>query len=160
MNTVKKIISGGQSGADLAGNVFAREMGIKTCINSFRQFHPQDRDDEDLYLSFEPNFPIMTTSYVKGLRERTRYNVEHSDATLIFVLRSLTPGSNLTRMFAEDYRKPCAVLRLTSSGVSIQIRDFLTLYEPVVLNIAGSRDCNTAQIVSLLREAWKLMGVK
>ncbi|MDP2736089.1 MAG: putative molybdenum carrier protein, partial [bacterium] len=94
-----KIITGGQSGADLAGNVFAREIGIETEINSFAGFRPVRKEDWDLYRSFKRNNVVTTSNYIYGLRKRTVYNVIHSDATLIFVRRGLETkgGSFLTR---------------------------------------------------------------
>ena len=160
-NPVSIIISGGQSGADLAGNEFARAQGIKTCCYVFEGFKPVNKEDEPVLASFT-NLYIKVTrpdDYVNCLRERTIHNVKRADATILFINRPLeeTRGSRLTWKMAEVMKKPLVIVHLSkylSEGVE-QISEFITLYQPKILNIAGERTLDRKKVIQLLERAWK-----
>src|SRR5580693_5777867 len=86
---LRKIISGGQTGADRAGLDFAIETGLE-----HGGYVPRGRKAEDGRIDDRYNMvELSTTSYPA----RTRRNIEESDGTVIFSLeRLLSGGSKLT----------------------------------------------------------------
>jgi len=91
---IKKIISGGQTGADQAALDIAIKLGIP-----YGGWLPRGRKTEkgplpDKYLLQE----LPDNSYSK----RTEKNVIDSDGTLIMSHGKLTGGSELTRKIAEN----------------------------------------------------------
>ena len=99
---IKKIISGGQTGADQAGLDVAIELSIP-----HGGWIPKGRKTENGILPAKYKLTEMnSTSYPK----RTEKNVLDSDGTVIFTTGSLTGGSALTRKFANKHNRP--VLRI------------------------------------------------
>ena len=86
---LRKIISGGQTGADRAGLDFAIETGLEHGGYVPRGRKAEDGKIDDRYNMVE----LSTTSYPA----RTRKNIEESDGTVIFSLeRLLSGGTKLT----------------------------------------------------------------
>ncbi len=141
--TIKKIISGGQTGADQAG----LDVAIKHIISHGGTI-PKGRMTEDDILDPKYNLDEMSTqSYPK----RTEKNVLDSDGTAILTHGKLTGGSLLTRKKATQHDKP--VLHLNMSTLDIDaavkhLRAFVTGYGIDVLNVAGSRASKDSEIYS------------
>jgi hypothetical protein len=78
-----------------------------------------------------------------GYRQRTRRNVEDSDATLIVNLGELDGGTLATRVFAENAGKPCLVVQ-GDSGITDEmvetVINWLDLHKVKTLNVAGPRE--------------------
>ena len=111
---IKKIISGGQTGADRA----ALDVAIKLSI-PHGGWIPKGRKTEDGTLSEKYKLKEMTTaSYPK----RTEQNVIDSDGTLIFARGKLTGGTDLTRKMTLKHKKQLLGidLNLTSHFEKIQ----------------------------------------
>jgi hypothetical protein len=139
--TIKKIISGGQTGADQAGLDVAIIHNI-----SHGGAIPKGRLTEDGILPEKYNLEEMTT---KSYPKRTEKNVLDSDGTVIFTHAKLTGGSLLTRQKAIQHDKP--VLHLDMGKLSVGEAGGLLkcfIYENAieVLNIAGSRASKDALI--------------
>jgi hypothetical protein len=139
--TIKKIISGGQTGADQAG----LDVAIKYNIPHGGAI-PKGRLTEDGILPEKYNLEEMTT---KSYPKRTEKNVLDSDGTVIFTHAKLTGGSLLTRQKAIQHDKP--VLHLDMGKLSVGEAGGLLkcfIYENAieVLNIAGSRASKDALI--------------
>src|ERR1700694_742603 len=100
---LRKIISGGQTGADRAAPDFAIETGLE-----HGGYVPRGRKAEDGRIDDRYNLiELSTTSYPA----RTRRNIEESDGTVIFSLEpSLNGGTKLTLELAVKLGKP--VLRI------------------------------------------------
>ncbi len=154
------IISGGQSGADLAGNIFATNFGIDTEINTFKSFRPRDPRDYPLYAQIRKHFipELDAIDYVPALRARTHYNVVNSDATLIFIHDqiSATKGSLLTFNLARSAHRPVFII---SQSLDVEyttniITSTLIQHHPRVLNIAGGRDMDKDFVVGILSAAY------
>jgi hypothetical protein len=95
---ITKIISGGQTGADVAGLDAAIKQGIP-----HGGWIPKGRLTEDGPLPEKYQLQEMpTASYPK----RTAQNVIDSDGTAIFTHGALTGGSALTRKIALQRGKP------------------------------------------------------
>src|ERR1700719_3485284 len=95
----RKIISGGQTGADRAGLYFAIETGLE-----HGGYVPRGRKAEDGKVAERYNLVELGTSSYPA---RTRRNIEESDGTVIFSLeRLLRGGTKLTRDYANKLGKP------------------------------------------------------
>ena len=125
-----KIISGGQTGADIAALDWAIAKGI-----SYGGWCPKGRKTEDGVLA--EKYTLKETPSSSYL-QRTQWNVRDSDATLIFTLtEKLEGGSKRTAEFAERLGKPWLHIR---PGVHPKyVARFLQRHSVKVLNIAGTR---------------------
>jgi hypothetical protein len=131
---VKKIISGGQTGADRAALDFARAHNIP-----HGGWCPAGRMAEDGVI--DQRYRLKETpspSYV----QRTEWNVRDSDGTVIFsIKRELFGGSRLTWEFAAQQCKPCLHLSQTNDGRSAagKLQAFIQQNKIQILNVAGPR---------------------
>jgi len=144
-NSVKKIISGGQTGVDRAAFDFALEH----CFD-VGGYVPKGRRAEDGRIPDNYSGLIETDS--DDPAERTQLNVMHSDATLILVNRDLSGGTKLTETFARTTRKPLLVIGFAELSVDEAVRtlnDWLTAVKPKVLNIAGPRASEVPEVYDL-----------
>jgi hypothetical protein len=131
---LRKIISGGQTGADQGGLEAARSLGLETGGKAPLGFKTEDGPR-----------PALGPMY--GLEElasdeyppRTRYNVVDSDATVIFGRTSET-GSRMTRRMCKESHKPCLVIEEFDENSLELLRSFVTMYEVETLNVAGNRE--------------------
>lgn len=142
INKIKKIISGGQTGADRAAFDFALEKGFV-----IGGFVPKNRLAEDGGIS--DKYQNLIETETENPAERTEFNVKSSDATLILSHGDLKGGSLLTKQFAEKYKKP--FLHIDFSAVSLEqaareMRKWLGSIKCEDLNVAGSRASEDAKI--------------
>ena len=131
---VKKIISGGQTGADQA----ALDVAIKLRI-SHGGWIPKGRLTENGVLDDKYHLKEMETA---SYNKRTEQNVIDSDGTLILSHGKLTGGSEYTRDIAVGHGRPWLHIDLnqTESFQAVkQIRSWLVAHEIDVLNVAGPR---------------------
>ena len=143
-----KIISGGQTGVDRAGLVAA----MSYCI-PFGGWVPKGRLAED---GVVPENFYALWECDGGYRERTRANVDSSDATLILVDRlPLSGGTAYTAEYAAKQGKPCKTVDLNAEDAEVQIREWMLSLESttvpaekkqVVLNVAGPRESGSPGI--------------
>lgn len=131
---LKKIISGGQTGADRAALDTALRFGI-----AHGGAIPKGRRAEDGRVSEKYNLEeLESPSYP----ERTLKNVMDSGGTLIFSHGPLSGGSLLTYDYAQKHDRPCLHLDLLDgdyeSGAK-KIMAFLSKYQIENLNVAGPR---------------------
>lgn len=131
---IKKIISGGQTGADRAGLDVALKVGIP-----HGGWIPKGRKTEDGPLPDTYQLHEMpTTSYPK----RTEQNILDSDGTLIVSHGKLNGGSALTRKLAKKHNRPCIHLdmnKLSINDASNAVKAWIEENEIQVLNVAGPR---------------------
>lgn len=140
---LKKIISGGQTGADQGGLTAAKELNLKTggwMPNTFRTETGPRPDLAKLYSLQEHS----SYSYA----HRTKSNVIWSDGTLIFGINS-SPGCKLTSQFCRIYSKPYYLFTWSCRSIwqwptwSLAAENFLDWLEKEkieVLNVAGNRE--------------------
>lgn len=131
---IKKIVSGGQTGADRAGLDVAIRWGFP-----HGGWCPKGRKAEDGPISSQ--YQLVETPSGNYL-QRTEWNVRDSDATVIFTITpTLTGGSKRTAEFAEKHRKPLLHLpRHSSIYETVQVlQQFAEANNVAVLNVAGSR---------------------
>jgi hypothetical protein len=106
---LKKIISGGQTGADRAALDFAIKIKIP-----HGGFIPKGRLAEDGPLPSKYNLKEMRT---KSYPRRTEKNVVDSDGTLIVLRGRLTGGSQYTMDMALLHEKPWLHNDLTETSI-------------------------------------------
>lgn len=99
-----KIISGGQTGADLAGLWIAKIFAIPTGGHAPKHFFTQNGSQPNL----ETLFGLVEHSH--GYRERTIENVKNSDVTLVFSKHLKSPGTVLTINSCVRHNKPYFVI--------------------------------------------------
>lgn len=131
---LKKIISGGQTGADVAGLDVAIKHGIPHGGSI-----PKGRLTENGLLPEKYALQEMTT---KSYPKRTEKNVVDSDGTVIFTHGRLTGGSLLTQKKALQNSKP--VIHLDMNKITVDravelLKVFIDENRIEILNVAGSR---------------------
>ena len=161
---LRKVISGGQTGADRAGLDFAIETDLE-----HGGYVPRGRKAEDGRIDDRYNlFELSTSSYPA----RTRRNIEESDGTVIFSLNlRLSGGTKLTLDLANKLGKPVLHIYDTrkerisnpdSLRLEIQaLTDFLCSNKIEILNVAGPRESKepgvydwTLTMLRFLNRAW------
>jgi Circularly permutated YpsA SLOG family len=157
---LRKIISGGQTGADRAGLDFANEAGLEQGGYVPRGRKAEDGRIDDRYRLVE----LPGRSYAA----RTKRNVEEGDGTVIFSLEiKLTGGSELTLSHAIQTGK--TVMRISSAEIQRgkdsffkrvwRLRRFIERNGIEVLNVAGSRESEEPGIYAftlrMLRQYWE-----
>ncbi len=138
---IRKIISGGQTGADRA----ALDVAIKLDI-PHGGWVPKGRLTEEGPLPDKYNLTEMpSNSYVL----RTEQNVIDSNGTLIISHGRLSEGSDYTRKMAIKHRRPWLHIDLNHTPAfkaANQIRSWLDEHAIEILNVAGPRASKDDQI--------------
>lgn len=148
INFPKKIISGGQTGADRAAFDFALENNIE-----IGGFVPKNRLAEDGEIS--PKYKNLLETETEDYSERTELNVKNADATLILSHKKLAGGSLLTKKFAEKYQKPFLHIdfsKMATENAAQKAKEWLDSFDCEKLNLAGSRHSEDAEIYSKTRD--------
>ena len=156
---IKKIISGGQTGAGRAALDIALKFNIP-----HGGWIPKGRITEDGPLADKYQLQEMpTTSYP----EQTEQNVNDSDGTLIISHGSLTGGSAYTRKTAMKHSKPWFHFDLNKTVIfqaALIIINWLRMNEIEVLNVVGpraSKDWNIYdEVTNTLESVILLMNVR
>ncbi len=131
---LKKIISGGQTGADRA----ALDTAIKFNL-SHGGWVPAGRRAEDGTI---PEHYDLTEMESSSYPERTEQNVIDADGTLIISHGVLTGGSLLTKKIASKRNKPwCHIdlMEMDEFEGAITVHEFVDENGIEVLNVAGAR---------------------
>ena len=154
MNTLKPriIISGGQSGADIAALEWAKARGWKTggiMPYGYRTEFGSKPEYKDLYGMF------ITKEYA-DYKHRTLLNVKNSDYTIIFG-KSYSPGTKHTIACASKSKKPYIAIdpyekqyNMAISAEKLKLdNDFLCA---MIVNVAGNRETVSPGIGTLLKQ--------
>ncbi|HEX9928009.1 MAG TPA: putative molybdenum carrier protein [Pyrinomonadaceae bacterium] len=139
---VRKIISGGQTGADPAALDFALENGIKT-----GGWIPKNRLAEDGRIP--ENYPNLRETKTENPAERTELNVQDSDATMIFSHGDLKGGSKLTVEMCDKHAKPRLHIDFEKTDFSQGVKkaqQFVIFSNCQTLNIGGARASEDSRI--------------
>jgi Circularly permutated YpsA SLOG family len=138
---IKKIISGGQTGADQA----ALDAAIKWNI-PHGGWVPKGRLTEAGRIPDKYNMQEMPT---ESYHARTEQNVIDSDGSLMISHGPLTDGSKLTREMALKHNRPCLHIDLNdidASKAAGQVHEWVTKSRIEILNVAGPRSSNDTSI--------------
>jgi len=137
--SLKKVISGGQTGVDRAALDVAMDLGIEV-----GGWCPRGRKALDGVIP--SRYPLKETRG-KSYQTRTKWNVRDSDASLILCLGEPSGGTALTIKHCEKLGKPFHVHRLKSEyGTYVDGNDFssviywMSCHNIQVLNVAGPRE--------------------
>lgn len=137
---LKKVISGGQTGADIAGLRAAKRCGIETGGTAPLNYAIENGRNCDLGRVFG-----LKQSQSQGWTLRTKQNVLDADATLILAHKIKSAGTQLTIEFCVFYKKPYKIVKCSEKGIPNpgemdEARNWLKLFNPTTLNIAGNRE--------------------
>lgn len=140
---LKKIISGGQTGADRAGLDAAIRYGV-----AHGGAIPRGRRTEDGVLPDRYNLVELPSASYPA---RTEKNVVDADGTVIFSHGPLSNGSLLTKNKALQHGRPFLHLDLSQcdpSRSAALLVEFVLINRVQVLNIAGPRASGDSAIYS------------
>ncbi len=140
--SLKKIISGGQTGADIAGIDAAIEDGMP-----YGGWLPKGRMTE--YGPLDLRYTKMTEMSFGGYEEMTEQNVKDADGTVIFTHGKYTGVSALTGNYAVKHNKPVLHLDLDviSELAAVEaLIDWVYNKNIEILNVAGSRESKDEHI--------------
>ncbi len=136
--TIKKIVSGGQTGVDRAGLDAAIEMNIPV-----GGWCPKDRKAEDGPI--DDRYPLRETNSC-DYETRTMFNVRDSHGTLILTKGTPTGGTALTIKWAKGFDKDYLVVDLDKDYNVASVKEWLFENQIEVLNIAGPRSSKFPEI--------------
>ena len=156
MATLKKIISGGQTGADRAALDAAIRFGIP-----HGGWVPKGRRAEDGVISDRYRMKEMPTGHYW---RRTEQNVLDSEGTLIFSFGPLKGGSELTLNLTKKHRRPSLHLNLDEMSIRDSAQHamaFIQQHHIQIVNIAGPRASESPGIYRAVTEVLdKILGKK
>lgn len=133
---LRKVVSGGQTGADIAGLRAAQHAGLETGGWMPTGCRTTDGPHEDWLTEFGMQ------EHSGGYKERTWANVEDSDATVRFAVDFGSPGEVCTLKAIERYRKPYFDIDMsrsvyTDALLRSSMANWLNAFDVAVLNVAG-----------------------
>jgi hypothetical protein len=132
---LRRVVSGGQVGADVAGLNAAWGLGIETGGFMPRGFRTRAGPRPE----YAQKFGCRETGDWR-YPERTMRNVRNSDATLRLARSFDTAGERLTKKYCDLYARPCYSVDWTpEQGFAVspsQVAEWLKDVE--VLNVAGN----------------------
>lgn len=139
---LKKVISGGQDGADRTGLEEAKRLGLETGGHAPRYYLTDKGYDPSL-----ANFGLVEDESIT-YPPRTRKNVLNSDATLWF--GKMSPGFKCTLKYVDELGKP-----FWENPTEDEIRHIVRTYE--VINIAGNRPKKNPQVIDQVKRAFRII---
>jgi len=155
---LRRIVSGGQTGADRAALDVALEHGLV-----IGGWIPKGRWAEDGPISLHYAGLVETESSDPSVR--TALNVRDSDATLIVSHGPLRGGSLLTLEEAQRLERPVLHIDLSVTpqvSATTQLSEWLRAVDASILNVAGPRASEDSAIyrsvVGLLQSVTRLEG--
>ena len=134
-----KIISGAQTGVDRGALDAALNCNIP-CGG----WCPEGREAEDGMI---PDIYPVKELEGGGYRQRTRKNVQDSDGTVIIYFTELSGGTELTKRFCENEKKPCLLIdgdEISAEVAAEKIDTFFSDLNGEILNFAGPRSSSVA----------------
>lgn len=146
--SVRRIISGGQTGADRAALDFALENNFE-----IGGWIPKNRLAEDGRIP--QKYPNLRETKTENSAERTELNVQDSDATLIFSHGALKGGSKLTLEMCDKHAKPRLHVDFEKNDFSQAVkkaRQFIFFSDCKTLNIAGAHASEDARIYGKVKD--------
>lgn len=139
MTTLEKVISGGQTGADVGGVLAARLYGLKTggwMPHGWRTLNGARPEYEKLF--------DMQEHPDKGYKARTWQNVEESDATIRFAVDFDSAGEKCTLNAIKAFERPVFDVPIDKNDPTIYYETANDFYnwmkerEVKTLNVAGN----------------------
>ena len=154
---IKKIISGGQTGADRAGLDAALEARFP-CGG----WCPKGRKAEDGRIP--DKYPLTETGSADYIK-RTEKNVVDSDGTVVFTYGRPTGGSKVTVKYAGKHKKPCLCIDLdvgSAEQMVEKLNQWIKQNQIEALNVAGSRGSKSPgiyeKVYGIMKKVLEVMG--
>lgn len=150
---INKVISGGQSGADMGGLIAAELMKIETGGTAPPGWMTEVGSQKKKLKAYGlREGKLDRTIYV----DRTIKNIRDSDGTIIFG-NLKERGSALTLRKCKELRKPVITMphfkaTIVEGGHIETICEWVEMNEVEVLNVAGNRESISPGIVSFVTE--------
>lgn len=139
-----KIISGGQTGADIGGLVGAERVGIPTGGTASRNYLTEKGPQADV---LKNRFGLVMHP-APDYKLRTMENINKADAVLIFAVQPDSAETVLTIDVCEKLKKPYYLVDPFLTGVETQVAAFIEKEKPKILNIAGNPESVSVRIAS------------
>ena len=155
-NLILKIISGGQTGADMGGLLAARDLGIRTGGCAPKGFVTENGSNIDLGRIYG-----LHQSTSEKYPPRTEENVGKSDCTIIFSSNSGSErGSILTEKLCMKKKKSYLWVDPFDEATPEKIKEFLIEQvklksRQIILNVAGNRESKNTGIENKVKEVLK-----
>lgn len=141
-----KIISGGQTGADIAGLKIAKKHGFVTGGNIPKGCVTLDGPKPE-YIELYNMKETSSTDYPT----RTMLNVKESDCTIWFGEKKVSPGKLCTFKHIKNYNKPYVDVDVNNFTSVDTLLDWIKSNNFKIINIAGKSETkinNMEKIVS------------
>jgi hypothetical protein len=142
---LRKIISGGQTGADVAGLFIAEEFGIETGGTAPLGYRTLAGNNPKL---LKDRFKLEESNK-RNYQVRTALNAKNSDGTIRLATNFNSPGEICTLNAISKYKKPYFDIDLktinTQEAIEQQyasFKKFLISNQIQILNVAGNADRN------------------
>lgn len=132
---VEKIISGGQTGADVAGLFAAVGLHLKTGGWMPKGFRTLQGDSP----SMEEKFG-MKESFSRNYPPRTKMNVHESDGTVRFASNLQSPGEICTLKAIKALKKPYFDVDVKNPPSKESFRKWIEKHDIKTLNVAGNSE--------------------
>jgi len=133
---IEKLISGGQTGADIAALDVALKHGFP-----HGGWCPRGRRSLDGPI---PSRYQLTETPKDSYLQRTEWNVRDSDGTVVFTFAAEPSGGSLKTIgFARKHAKPCIHISKIGQGYSdpaLKLQEFVKEHGIKNLNVAGTRE--------------------
>jgi len=142
---LRKVISGGQTGADKTGLIEAKKLGLETGGTAPKGY----RTDEGADFSLRDDYGLQE-SYTYDYAPRTRTNVNDGDVTVWFG-KTNSPGYYCTKNACRQYGK-----ELYENPSPLQLEYLANTFE--VWNVAGNRKRKNTLVVGLVEEAFETVA--
>jgi len=161
---LKKIISAGQTGADVAGLIVAKQFGLETGGWMPKGFLTQSGPRPEWAEQYG-----LTEHNSAKYPPRTYSNVKDSDATIRIAHNMHSPGEICTLNAIRQYKKPHIDVEFgnypihDAPSVSAEtVVEFLEKHDVKVLNVAGNSEKThtgmAGDVVEFLSKVFELMG--
>jgi hypothetical protein len=130
---IEKLVSGGQTGADIAALDVALHYNFP-----HGGWCPKGR------LSLDGPIPakyLLTETPSPGYLQRTQWNVRDSDGTVVFTFSNEPTGGSLKTVgFTKKHGKPCLHISRACYDPAVRLQKFVEEHGIKTLNVAGSRE--------------------
>lgn len=136
--TIRRVISGFQTGGDIAGIVAATRVGLQTGGQMPKGFITE-RGPRPEFAERYGAEESHSTSYLP----RTKFNAQNSCVTILLSPRRSSSGTVKTIEYCKKASKPFLIVNPFTQCPTVAV-EFLIRHTPEVVNIAGNREsiCN------------------
>lgn len=154
---LEKVISGGQTGADIAGLMAAKKVGLQTGGWMPHGFITQAGPKPE----WAEKYNLQEHSSAK-YPPRTFANVKDSDGTIRFAQNFDSAGEKCTLKAIQQYRKPHIDVDIMNPRPVQEVVDWINRYNIKVLNVAGNSERTysgiTGEVFEYLTKIFEALG--